>query len=304
MEKDQFLLSEFKKAFRKNAGDSVVNLDDKFPHKFDFFAQLYEEISHTIGREIPPHKWSYYRIGLVKQGSPEYTAGLYKFTAKKNTLIIIPARVVNTTSNWTPDCKGYLVVFNADFFLQQHFPNWFLQNKKILQPSIQPYLYLTEEQADEAEKIYKAILLEKNSDKLCKNELIAVKIIELLILIERIYSEIHEFEKDKEIVHFATQFSDLVEMNFTKERSVGFYARQLHIHPNYLNALVKKHMGLTAKDSIRNRLLLEIKYLLHSTNLSIKEISNQTGFNDPNYFTVFFRRCENISPAAYRASFV
>ncbi|MEP6584790.1 MAG: helix-turn-helix domain-containing protein, partial [Ginsengibacter sp.] len=62
--------------------------------------------------------------------------------------------------------------------------------------------------------------------------------------------------------------------------------------------------GITAKESIQNRLLLETKYLLHSTGLSIKEISNQVGFNDPNYFTSFFTRLEKVSPGHYRSSFI
>ena len=68
------------------------------------------------------------------------------------------------------------------------------------------------------------------------------------------------------------------------------------MHPNHLNALIKKHTGLSAKESIQNKILLETKYLLHSTKLPIKQISVQMGFNDPNYFTTFFKRSENLSP--------
>jgi AraC family transcriptional activator of pobA len=75
------------------------------------------------------------------------------------------------------------------------------------------------------------------------------------------------------------------------------------MHPNHLNALIKKHTGLSAKESIRNRILLEIKHLLHSTRLSIKQISDQMGFKDPNYFNTFFKRAENQSPGNYRSSF-
>jgi AraC-like DNA-binding protein len=88
------------------------------------------------------------------------------------------------------------------------------------------------------------------------------------------------------------------------EHSASFYAEKLVMHPNYLNSLVKKHTGMTIKGIIQNRLLLETKYLLHSTNLSIKEISNQLGFSDPNYFATFFKRLENMTPAGYRTSYV
>ena len=115
-----------------------------------------------------------------------------------------------------------------------------------------------------------------------------------MIRCERFFEEELHFEENLPSLEIVRKFVDLIEVNFSTERSVSFYASQLNVHPNYLNALIKKNTGLTAKESIQKKLLLEIKYLLHSTNLSIKEISNLIGFQDPNYFTVFFKRFENI----------
>ena len=191
-----------------------------------------------------------------------------------------------------------------DFFLQNNFPHQYIQSKKILSSSVQPYIHLTDEQAKEAEDIFETILKEKQGNDTHKDELIALKIVELLILSERFYEEELQLETNLPVVDIIKRFIDLLEVHFTHERSVSFYAVQLNVHPNHLNALIKKYTGRTAKESIQSRLLLETKYLLHSTNLSIKEISNQVGFNDPNYFTVFFKRLENMSPANYRSSFV
>ena len=197
-----------------------------------------------------------------------------------------------------------LLLFNMDFFLQSNFPHQYIESKKILSSSLQPYVHLTDDQAKEAEDIFETILREKDSNDNHKDELIALKIIELLILGERLFEEQLQLEVNIPAVDIIKRFSDLLETNFTKERSVGFYASELNIHPNHLNLLIKRHTGFTAKESIQSRLLLETKYLLHSTQLSIKEISNQVGFNDPNYFTVFFKRLENMSPANYRSSFI
>jgi AraC-like DNA-binding protein len=302
VDNDNFLVREFKKALEKYSGDDVVNLDDKFIHKFEFFIQTYEEIFQQLGNSVAPHKWSYYRIGLLTQGSADYICGIYKFKAVKNTLVIIPARVINTSINWSPDAKGYVVVFNLDFFMQNHFPHKYIESKRILQPSVQPYIRLTEEQAGEVELIYLTIMREKQSDDPHKNELIALKIIELMILAERLYSEVQHFDSNQVVLETVKKFSDLVETNFTHYRSVSFYASQLNVHPNYLNALVKSQTGFTAKESILSRLTLEAKYLLQATSLSVKEIAGKLGFEDPNYFISFFKRCENTTPAAYRAA--
>jgi AraC family transcriptional activator of pobA len=304
MTDDNLILSEIKKAIRKFANEDVVDLDDHFNHKFEFQVFRFEDLLRNTSRNIPPNKWSYYRIGFVKKGSGEFITGIHKYKATKNTLVVIPARVITSSRNWSLDLEGYVIFFNMDFFLQNNFPHQYIESKKILSSSVQPYIHVTDEQAKEVEDIFETILKEQQGNDNHKEELIALKIIELLILSERLFEEELHLETNLPAVDIIKRFIDLLEANFAKERSVGFYAAQLNVHPNYLNSLIKKHTGLTAKESIQNRLLLETKYLLHSTSLSIKEISNQVGFNDPNYFAVFFRRLENMSPGNYRSSFI
>ena len=304
MPDDNLILNEIKKAIRKFANAEVVDMDDHFYHKFECQAFRFEDMLRDTSRSIPPNKWSYYRIGLIKGGTGEFTTGIYKYGASKNTLVVIPSRVITSSRNWSLDMEGYILLFNMDFFLQRSFPHQYIESKKILSSSLQPYVRLTDEQAKEVEDIFEIILKEKQGNDNHKDELIALKIIELLILSERLFEEQLQLELNMPAVDIIRRFSEVLEANFTNERSVGFYARQLNMHPNHLNSLIKKHTGLTAKESIQSRLLMETKYLLHSTNLSIKEISNQVGFHDPNYFAVFFKRLENMSPGNYRSSFV
>ena len=46
--------------------------------------------------------------------------------------------------------------------------------------------------------------------------------------------------------------------------------------------------------------LIEIKYLLYQSNLSIREISYEMGYADPSYFTRFFKKREGVSPVKFR----
>ncbi|HEY5406015.1 MAG TPA: AraC family transcriptional regulator [Ginsengibacter sp.] len=303
MPDDEFILNEFKKLLRRKPEENIIDFDSRFIHKFDIQVHRFEDVLKDTNRTIPPNRWSYHRIGLIKKGSGEFTTGIYKFKAIKNTLVVIPTRVITSSKNWTMDMEGYIAVFNLDFFLQNNFPHKFIESKKILSLSIQPYVQLSDSEATEIADIFETILEEKAEGNY-DNELIVLKIIELLILSERLFEQKQNFETNVPSIDIIKRFLNLLEVNFSTARSVKFYAEKLAMHPNYLNALIKKHTGLTAKESIQNRLLIETKYLLHSTNLSIKEISNQVGFNDPNYFTSFFTKFENLSPGNYRASFI
>ena len=296
------MLQEFRRAIRVNAHQDVVDLDAKFGLKFDFQIQRIEHIFDNAKRAVPPNRWSYYRIGFFQQGEANFLTGIYKFKARKNTLIVMPHRVITSSKNWSLDAKGYIILFNLNFFLQNNFPQKNVESRKIFNPSVRPYIQLTDSQAEGMTMIFEAIIREKESENNLKEELIALKNLELLIHCERLFEKDQDLGSVQPTVDIIQRFIQLLDKYHLKEHAVTFYADKLMIHPNYLNSLVKKHTGMSTKEIIQNRLLLETKYLLHSTKLSIKEISNKVGFSDPNYFTTFFKRLEKMSPASYRTS--
>lgn len=241
---------------------------------------------------------------FFNQGGAEILTGIHSFKAVRNTFYIIPSRVIASSKNWEPETQGYVLLFNVDFFLNNNFSHQFIANKRLLTAAVQPYLHLDDIQGEEVTRILENILTEKKLKDNINNELIAVKILELLLLGDRLFNNARAEASDISFADVLKSFIGLLDINFSKEHSVRFYAEQLSFHPNHLNAIIKKHTGLTAKESIQNRILLEAKYLLHSTKLPIRDISVQMGFSDPNYFATFFKRAEKLSPVNYRAAFV
>jgi AraC family transcriptional regulator, transcriptional activator of pobA len=300
---DQIRISEFKKALRRYTSDGVVDLDKNYQHKFNFQIHRYEDLLANSRMSTPPNRWSYHRICFIKQGEGEIISGIYKFTARKNTLFVIPSRVISSSKNWATDTRGFVILFNMDFFLLNNISHQFISNRKLLNTSVQPYISLNDEQAEEFTRIFETIWSEKKKKDQISDVLIAVKILELLIIGERFYEKSKSVESGLPMAGMISQFVELLDSHYSKEHSVKFYADRLSIHPNHLNALIKKQTGLSAKESIQNRIMLEAKYLLHSTNITVKQISIQLGFGDPNYFTTFFKRAEKLSPVNYRSAF-
>lgn len=97
-----------------------------------------------------------------------------------------------------------------------------------------------------------------------------------------------------------SEFEQILEGNFIRERSTVFYARRLGVSASALNSACKKRLGLNAKSVINDRILLEIKRLLvHSPN-SITAISREVNFSDNAYLSRFFRAQTGVSPERYR----
>lgn len=98
----------------------------------------------------------------------------------------------------------------------------------------------------------------------------------------------------------ATDFIGLINRYYTHHHDVAFYADKLNISPNYLNIIVKRNIGTTAKEQINIQLGLVIKMLLDTTDLSVKEIANQLHYDDPSYLCRIFRKQNGLTPLQYR----
>ncbi len=105
-----------------------------------------------------------------------------------------------------------------------------------------------------------------------------------------------------------SRFQTLVETLFAKEeldaeaRQTSFYAEQLNIHSNHLNAVVKRITDKTSSQIIQQYLITFAKSLLRQTELSVKEIAFRLHFNEPTHFNSFFKKHTGFTPQQYRES--
>ncbi|MCC8096138.1 MAG: helix-turn-helix domain-containing protein [Tannerellaceae bacterium] len=96
------------------------------------------------------------------------------------------------------------------------------------------------------------------------------------------------------------KFSDQVEKYFKTEHLVSFYQDKMAINEKLLAQEVKKMTRQTPKNYLDSRLILEAKRLLSYSTLSIKEISQELGFDEPINFNKFFRKHLGITPVTFR----
>lgn len=99
-----------------------------------------------------------------------------------------------------------------------------------------------------------------------------------------------------------SQFMHLITKYIRQHRSVGFYASQLCITPQYLNRTVKTIWKRSASETIGFMLAGEIVRMLEDTNLSIQEIADRLNFADQATLCKFFKRYKGCSPMQYRKS--
>ena len=91
-----------------------------------------------------------------------------------------------------------------------------------------------------------------------------------------------------------------MEEHFIQYHKVNEYAELLNVTPNHLSETIKKITGKTAGEVIHQRLILEAKRRLLHSSISAKELAYALNFNDPSYFSRFFKANTDLSPEGFR----
>ena len=98
------------------------------------------------------------------------------------------------------------------------------------------------------------------------------------------------------------RFFTILERDFARTRAVSHYAKQAGISPRRLGELLAAQTGKSTKQLIDGRVLLEHKRLLAHTRISVKELADRTGFDEPTNLVKFFRQRTGQTPLEFRGS--
>lgn len=88
--------------------------------------------------------------------------------------------------------------------------------------------------------------------------------------------------------------------NCRTRHDVKFYADELCITPYYLARITSRIFQTSPKELIDRQLVMEIKAMLTTTNLTVTEIADRFCFESASYLGRYFRRHTGMSPLEYR----
>ncbi|HEY9048332.1 MAG TPA: helix-turn-helix domain-containing protein [Ohtaekwangia sp.] len=282
-------------AYRKHIGGPSPMYDDFDVRRIDsaiVYKKEYEPIRHRI-YAISLH------IDLETGGKP-----LLYFK--------IPYQVVAADQK-KPLCKmGYCIAFTESFLEKYRGLASLMFDVPFLR--LENTIPLELEYSDVAllQSIYEQMCEEHNSDHSDRFDMIVSYMQTLMLQIRRIYTRSAMFIKEvvqsgnQNDIAIAGQFKFMLDTFFKESennqasRTVAHYASRLSVHPNYLNAVVKRVTGKTAHELLQENLIRFAKDMLLQTNLSVKEISYQLSFNAPSHFVTFFKKNTSYTPARFR----
>lgn len=96
------------------------------------------------------------------------------------------------------------------------------------------------------------------------------------------------------------KFKRLVHKYCISERSIPFYASQLHVTPHHLSAIIRKASGQSVMYWVNRATIQEAKLLLKTNDALGYEIADQLHFPSASAFSKFFKRETGMTPKMYQ----
>lgn len=247
-----------------------------------------------------PHVHSFYEILWFKEGAGVHTIDFHKYEVKANSIFFLSPGQIHNFDKGT-GYKGYSLKMCTDFMRNES--NRFLKYNVFHSFDTTPCYMINEENVQELEGIVHAIEQEVGMTDAFGN-IDVLQSLMRIFLVKVLRYGIHDGELQLNMLKPSHQlfvnFRRLVEKDFNRIHTVQEYADSLNVAVRTLNKCVNECSGMSPLAFINDRIILEAKRMVRYTNLMVKEIAFDLGYDDPSYFVKFFKRYTGYLPSEFR----
>lgn len=275
-------------------------------NKFLSQEELIDIRKHTRFIKFPEHKHNYIEFNYVYQGSLKEIIDGKEIRLKKGELIFLNQYINHELEVCGENDISINFIIKPEFF---DFIVKLLDNENIISRFLITTLYTD---YHEGEYLYFKVsndknvqeILEKIIVELYTNEIMSKVTIKLLVglllveLVKRPESiEIYSVDNyDKILIIKVFKYID----KFYNKCSLSQIAEELN-QPDYkLSKLIKKHTKMTFKELVQEKRLSKAIELLKVRDLSVLEIMEMVGYENPTYFYKIFKESYGVTPMEYR----
>ncbi len=249
-----------------------------------------------------PEQIDTYSIYWIKEGKGTYNIDFESYSFNDNVLFFLsPGQVFTVDSEKVKE--AYKLSFIPDFYcIQTHDKevacNGVLFNNVYETPFVKP----CEKDTKKLDFILECLIEEFRNTDAAQYDLLQSYLKQFIIYSVRIKKEHQVIKTDIETKLFK-DFSLLVDQNYKTMHSVTEYASRLGVSPKSLTKHFQKVGMQTPSDFIKDRILLEAKRQLIYSDVSVKHIAYNLGFNDAAYFTRFLKKAILKSPLQFKKEY-
>ncbi|QNL51018.1 helix-turn-helix transcriptional regulator [Olivibacter sp. SDN3] len=281
-----------------------LQIESKFS---DFVIYDWADVNWATCVEDLPYRSHYFEVVFEMDSDCKYSVDQFDFTSspnKSNLFFISPYRLQSCQSGTSSvPYKGFTILFKPEFIHLNPSNERFLQDFPFFNSLNTPGIALEPQMVKEIAELFRKIKHEYDHYTIFSREIIK-NYLNILLLKGKAYYRNHlpipnGVGREQEIYN---QFMSLVQQHYLDFDSVGSYAEHMHMSSKHLSETIKNISGQSALQVIHNARLHHAKSLLRQTNMTVSQIAYELHFDNPDYFSVFFKRLAGESPLAFRNS--
>lgn len=262
---------------------------------------LYNQCTDAL---IKPHRTNFYHILWIQKGKNKHTIDFNTMELQSNSLLFVNKNIVQVFDKKSK-LQGKAIFFTDAFFCKSEKDNHYLiSNPLFNNPNSIAQIKLDDDFKSLLTMLFQLLEIELQKEKDdYQSDILKKHLHTILLLSEREYQKqfLSDFKinTDNDLV---LQFKRNIENLFRTQKKVSDYSGQMGVSEKRLNQATTNVLGKSPKEIINDRIILEAKRLLVYTSSNIKEISYFLGFEEPTNFIKFFKKHNNSTPIAFRAS--
>lgn len=296
--------------------EPIESIEEFYRRKF---SKLPEDLNSNIGhfnlfrlepipdgqpRPVPYRRRDFYKVMLVEGGGTVHYADK-EIEVGKQALSFSNPMIPYKWEHLERITGGSYCIFNKQFFHQ--FGD--IERYSVFQPGGEHMFELNDAQRQWVNDIFQRMFESFDSEYVHKFDLLRTLVLELVHFAMQLRPIAHaQHQNSNANQRIASLFLELLERQFPIEenhplillRSPADFARQLNVHVNHLNRVLKETTGKTSSQVIAERVAQEGKVLLRHSPWTVKEIAWALGFKETAHFNNFFKKISQQTPGQFR----
>lgn len=249
-----------------------------------------------------PFRMDYYALCICTAGEINIEIDRQKYKVDAHSFLMAAPSTIVKFGKTSDDFIMKLLFFDKNFLIKNISNPFIIEKMNLFSKGSYSVVKTTSKNSSLLQNLLDD--LEKKSKKQGKftEEIIRTIIFHLLLetaeIMEQENSSTPGKEDGKKDLYL--KFSKLIRENIRQQRTVQFYADQLHVSNKYLIEIIKKASGKTPHEVIDETLLKEAYVMLGNPDITISEIAFDLQFNSASAFGRFFKKHTALSPSEYR----
>ena len=254
----------------------------------------YDVSSHFVKRDYPLHWHEFYELEYVVRGHAMQTVNGVDYEVGPGFAVLVSPSDLHSYSQVSED--DFLQVYNIKF------------SPFLLPEAIQNALKEAGGAicglCPELESLLSKMHWEYFADRFASEQYIISSITQVCILLircsENTTRTVRRTPKQSERQALIGRIVLYIREHFLEPISVEQVAGVIHLSPNYFSDFFKKHMGIGFSAYVKQLRLEFAASLLLTSDLTVKQIADQSGFNSQAYFFNSFKSAFGMPPEQFR----